>query len=181
MHLWHDIPLGNNPPDEINAVIEVPMGSKNKYEIKKETGKIEFDRTNSSSITFPFNYGFIPQTLWDDGDALDVVVLTEIPLETEEIINVRPIGLLEMIDNKESDFKIISIPINNNDFEAKQEIEDLTDSIKKEIINFFETYKEFKENNKIAIVEIKGIKDKEKAKKVINEAANQYKKSKKVN
>ena len=75
MNLWHDVPLGDDAPNEINVIIEIPKGSHNKYEIDKETGLIKLDRANYSDSAFPYDYGFVPQTLWEDGDALDVIVL----------------------------------------------------------------------------------------------------------
>jgi inorganic pyrophosphatase len=80
MNLWHDISRGENAPEELNVIIEIPKGSSNKYEIDKETGMIALDRANYSSAAYPFDYGFVPQTLWHDGDALDVIVLTTFPL-----------------------------------------------------------------------------------------------------
>ena len=87
MNLWHDIPLGDNAPEEINVIIEIPKGSNNKYEIDKKTGLIKLDRANYSSAAFPYDYGFAPQTLWEDGDALDVIVLTTYPLQTGILVN----------------------------------------------------------------------------------------------
>ena len=80
MNLWHDVSLGDNPTKEFNTIIEIPKGSNNKYEIDKETGLIMLDRANYSAAAYPFDYGFAPQTLWEDGDPLDVVVLTTYPL-----------------------------------------------------------------------------------------------------
>ncbi|HJZ12034.1 MAG TPA: inorganic diphosphatase, partial [Acidobacteriota bacterium] len=82
MNLWHDVPLGDNVPEEINVIIETSKGSSNKYEIDKEAGLIKLDRVNYSAAAFPFEYGFAPQTLWEDGDALDVVVLATFPIPT---------------------------------------------------------------------------------------------------
>ena len=81
MNLWHDVPLGEDAPEEINVIIEIPRGSSNKYEIDKETGLIKLDRANYSSAPYPVDYGFAPRTLWDDDDALDVIVLTTYPLD----------------------------------------------------------------------------------------------------
>src|SRR5579864_3601756 len=80
MNLWHDVPLGENAPDEFNAIVEIPKNSNNKYEVDKETGLIKLDRANYSAAAYPFDYGFAPQTLWEDGDPLDVIVLTTYPL-----------------------------------------------------------------------------------------------------
>src|SRR5476651_2154059 len=97
MNLWHDISSGTQ--EELNTIIEIPRGSNNKYEIDKETGLIKLDRANYSSAAYPFDYGFVPQTLWDDGDALDVVMLTTYPLNVGILVSARPIGILRMIDS----------------------------------------------------------------------------------
>ncbi len=110
MNLWHDVPLGDDAPNEINVIIEIPKGSHNKYEIDKATGLIKLDRANYSDAAFPYDYGFAPQTLWDDGDALDVIVLTTYPLQTGILVAVRPVAVMEMIDTGESDLKLLPYP-----------------------------------------------------------------------
>ena len=112
MNLWHEISRGNTP-EEINVIIEIPKNSPNKYEIDKETGLIALDRTNYSSSAYPFDYGFVPQTLWEDNDPLDVVVLTTYPLAPGILVKVRPVAVMEMIDDGESDYKIIGVPVND--------------------------------------------------------------------
>src|SRR6478609_863537 len=104
MNFWHDVPIGKNIPNEFNCIIEIPKGSPNKYEIDKETGLIALDRANYSAAAYPVDYGFVPQTLWDDGDALDVIVLTTYPLATGILVRVRPVAVMEMIDDGESDY-----------------------------------------------------------------------------
>ena len=158
MNLWHDIPRGDEIPDEINVIIEIPKGSNNKYEIDKATGLIKLDRANYSSAAFPYDYGFVPQTLWEDGDALDVIVLTTYPLQTGILVNVRPVGVIEMIDTGESDFKIIGVPTEDKRWEDVQDLADINAHTLKEIQHFLETYKQLK--GKPALVEIKGIKGK---------------------
>src|SRR3989338_1146559 len=101
MNLWHDIPLGDKAPEEFNTIIEIPRGSHNKYEIDKETGLIKLDRVNFSAAPYPCDYGFAPQTLWEDGDALDVIVLTTNPIPPGILVSVRPVGLMKMIDGGE--------------------------------------------------------------------------------
>ena len=103
MNLWHDVTIGENVPEEFNCIIEIPKGSHNKYEIDKETGLIALDRANYNAAPYPFDYAFIPQTLWEDGDALDVVVLTTYPLNVGVLVKVRPVALMEMTDSGESD------------------------------------------------------------------------------
>lgn len=101
MNLWHEIDPGKNIPETINVIIEIPKGSKNKYEIDKETGLIKLDRAMRSAQDYPFDYGFVPQTLWEDGDALDVIVLTTYPLATGILVSARPVAVIRMIDGGE--------------------------------------------------------------------------------
>src|SRR3954463_5929362 len=108
MNLWHDIEPGST--DEINVIIEIPKGSKNKYEIDKKTGLIALDRVSHTSQDFPYDYGFVPQTLWHDGDPLDVVVLTTHALFPGILVRVRPVALLHMIDSGDQDDKMIAVP-----------------------------------------------------------------------
>lgn len=158
MNLWHDVSRGSNIPSEINVIIEIPKGSNNKYEIDKETGLIKLDRANYSSAAFPYDYGFVPQTLWEDGDALDVIVLTTYPLQTGILVNVRPVAVMEMIDSGESDFKVIGVPIDDKRWDDVQDLDDINKHTLKEFQHFLETYKQLK--GKGAVVEIKGIKGK---------------------
>src|SRR5690349_15107725 len=109
MNLWHDIPWGD--PNKINVIIETPHGSSNKYEMDKDIGLIRLDRANYSGIPFPFNYGFIPQTIWGDGDAIDVVLLTSFPIQPGIMVPARPVAMMEMNDTGEDDAKIIVVPI----------------------------------------------------------------------
>ena len=101
MNLLHDLPAGS--ADAMNVIVEIPRGSKNKYEIDKETGLIKLDRVNHSAQAYPFDYGFVPQTLWDDGDALDVVLLTTEPLFPGLLLEARPVAIMHMIDGGEAD------------------------------------------------------------------------------
>ena len=172
MNLWHDIPLGEKAPEEINAIIETPKGSQNKYEIDKETGLIKLDRANYSAAAFPVEYGFSPQTLWEDGDALDIIVLASFPIPTGILVKVRPVALMEMIDTGESDYKIISVPVNDKRWEEVQDLEDLNKHTLKEIQHFFETYKALK--GKSALVEINGFKGKSAAMEAIEKSVALY-------
>lgn len=142
MNLLHDIEPGTK--EEMNVIIEIPKGSQNKYEIDKESGLIKLDRANYSSAAYPFEYGFVPQTLWDDGDALDVVVLATYPLNVGILVTVRPVGILTMIDDGESDDKIIAVPIADRRWEDVQEIEDVNKHTLREISHFFENNKKLK-------------------------------------
>jgi len=173
MNLWHDVPLGDNVPEELNVIIEVPKGSHNKYEIDKETGLIKLDRANYSDAAFPYDYGFAPQTLWDDNDALDVIVLTTYPLDPGILVTARPVGVMEMIDSGESDFKIIAVPVNDKRWEDVQDIGDVNKHSIKEYRHFLETYKLLK--GKPAPVEIKAINGKAEAMEAIKRSVELYK------
>lgn len=157
MNLWHDVPRGENIPNEVNCIIEIPKGSPNKYEIDKETGLIALDRANYSSAPYPFDYGFVPQTLWDDGDALDIIIPSTFPLAIGVLVRVRPVAVMEMIDDGESDYKVIAVPVDDRRWEDVTNVEHLNKHALKEWKHFFETYKELKEKDVIVKIEdIKG-------------------------
>lgn len=162
MNLWHDVSLGKNVPNEFNCIIEISKGSNNKYEIDKETGLIALDRANYTGAPYPFDYGFAPQTLWDDGDSLDVIVMTTYPLAVGVLVNVRPIAVMEMIDSGESDFKVLAVPVEDKRWEHVQDLSDLNEHTLKEYKHFFETYKALK-SDKAPVVTIDGYKGKEDA------------------
>ncbi len=139
MNLLHDLSSGTEK--EINVIIEIPKGSKNKYEIDKETGIIALDRPAHTAQDFPFDYGFVPQTLWDDGDALDVIVLTTFPLAPGILVRVRPVGIMSVIDDGESDDKVISVPVSDPRFAEVQDLKDVNKHTLKEMEHFYSTYK----------------------------------------
>jgi inorganic pyrophosphatase len=173
MNLWHDVSRGENVPEEINVIVEISKGSNNKYEIDKETGLIKLDRANYSSAAFPYDYGFVPQTLWEDGDALDVILLTTYPIQTGILVAARPVGVIEMIDSGESDFKIIAVPVEDKRWDDVQDVSDLNQHNLKEYQHFLETYKALK--GKPAPVEIKGIKGKADAIEAVKKSVELYK------
>lgn len=172
MNLWHDISAGDNVPEELNVIVEIPRGSNNKYEIDKETGLIKLDRANYSSAAFPYDYGFVPRTLWDDGDPLDVIVLTTFPLSPGILVTVRPVAVIDMVDDGESDYKIIAVPTEDKRWEDVQDKGDLNAHNLKEYQHFLETYKQLK--GKPAPVEIKGIYGKKEALDAVNRSIEQY-------
>ena len=140
MNLLHDIKAGTK--EEMNVIVEINKGSKNKYEIDKETGIIALDRVMHSAQDYPFDYGFVPQTLWDDGDALDVVLLTTYPLFPGVLVRARPVGIMHMIDGGEADEKVIAVPTDDPRFAEVQDIKDVNPHTLKEIQHFFATYKQ---------------------------------------
>jgi inorganic pyrophosphatase len=153
MNLLHDIKPGT--ADKINVIIEINKGSKNKYEIDKETGLIALDRVMHTSQDFPFDYGFVPQTLWEDGDALDVVVLTTYPLFPGVLVRVRPVAVMDMVDTGEADVKIIAVPVDDPRFNDVQDLADVNPHTLKEIEHFFTTYKKI-QNKVVTISGFKG-------------------------
>ncbi|PIR75364.1 MAG: inorganic pyrophosphatase [Candidatus Magasanikbacteria bacterium CG_4_9_14_0_2_um_filter_42_11] len=156
MNLWHDVPLGEKIPEEMNVIIEIPRGSLNKYEIDKETGLIALDRVSHTAQPFPFDYGFAPQTLWDDGDALDVIVMTTEPLHPGILVRVRPVGLMKMIDSGESDDKIIAVPVDDPRWAEVRTIDDVNKHTLKTMKHFYENYKTL-QNKEVLINGFEGL------------------------
>ena len=174
MNLWHDIEIGGNAPEEFNCIIEIPKGSHNKYEIDKETGLIKLDRANYGAAAYPFEYGFIPKTLWEDGDALDVILLTTYPLHPGILVNSRPVALMEMTDSGESDNKVIAVPVDDRRWDDVNDISDLNKHFLKECKDFFENLKNLK--GKPVVVSVHGFKGKDEAKKAIKHSVELYQK-----
>lgn len=170
MHLWHDVSLGDKAPEELTVIIEIPRGSQNKYEINKETGLIALDRVLFGANFYPFDYGFAPQTLWDDGDALDIAVLTTNPLFPGCMVTVRPIGVLHMIDSGESDDKVVCVPVGDPRFAHVKDLADIGEHKVKEMQHFFETYKLLQKKE----VKITGIDGAEQAKEAVTKSVKMY-------
>jgi inorganic pyrophosphatase len=141
VNLWREIPSGDKPPDEVNAVIEVISRSRDKYEYHEEWEVFVLDRVIHSSIVFPVEYGFIPQTWFDDNDPLDIMVLSYEPFQVGCLIKTRPIGLLMMEDEKGRDAKILAVPVQDPRFAGFHDLSDTHPHVLKEIQEFFETYK----------------------------------------
>jgi len=158
MNLWRDISPGK--PESMNTIIEISKGSKNKYEIDKETGLISLDRVAHTAQDFPFDYGFIPQTLWKDDDPIDVVVLTTYPLVPGILVRVRPVALMNMIDSGDSDDKIIAVPIDDPRWEGVKDLADINPHTIKEIEHFYSTYKKL-EDKEVKVTGFKGKKEAE--------------------
>lgn len=174
MNLLHDVSSGTK--SEMNVIIEIPKDSHNKYEIDKKTGLIKLDRANYSSAAYPFDYGFVPQTLWDDGDALDVIVLTTYPLNVGILVPARPVGILSMTDSGESDDKVIAVPVDDKRWDEVKDLEDINKHTLKEIAHFLETYKQLK--GKQTEVVIGGFKGREDAENAFERARKMYSESK---
>ena len=171
MNVLHDLSPGENIPETINVIIEINKGSKNKYELDKETGLLKLDRVMHSAQDYPFDYGYVPQTHWHDGDPLDVVMLTTYPLVPGILLEARPVGVIDMIDGGDSDAKIIAVPVKDARFKNVMKLSDVNPHTIKEIEHFFLTYKQIE--NKV--VTIPSVRDEEAAKEVIGEAIALYK------
>jgi len=156
MNLLHDIAPGK--PEAINVIVEINKGAKNKYEIDKETGIIALDRVAHTAQDFPFDYGFIPQTLWDDGDAVDVVLLTTYPLIPGILVRARPIAIMSMIDSGDRDDKIIAVPKDDPRWEDTRDLKDINAHTLKEIEHFYSTYKKL-QNKVVEVTGFKGHKE----------------------
>lgn len=164
------ISLGKNAPDEVNVIIEIPMNSDPvKYEFDKDSGAIFVDRFMQTSMSYPCNYGFIPHTLSDDGDPIDVMVISHYPVIPGAVIKCRPIGVLIMEDESGQDEKVIAVPTNKLDvtFSHINSIDDIEEMLKKRITHFFEHYKDLEKGK---WVKVQGFEGTDKAKELINAA-----------
>lgn len=167
---YKDLPVGSNPPTDVNVIIEVPMnGTPAKYEMDKTTGMILVDRFLNVSMRYPGNYGFIPHTLSEDGDPLDVLVVERTEIMSGAVVAVRPIGVLIMEDESGMDEKIIAVPVDrlNPYYGDVREYTDLRKERRQEIEHFFEHYKDLEHGKWVKIHAAKGAKD---AERVIEEA-----------
>lgn len=167
------IKVGSNP-DKLNVVIEIPYGSNIKYEIDKDSGAVVVDRVMYSAMFYPANYGFVPNTLSDDGDPADVLVINEYPLQAGSVIKARLIGVLIMEDESGLDEKLIAVPISKIDprYDRIKSLEDLPQITLDRIKNFFETYKMLEPNK---WVKVKEYKDLNVAKEILDKAIKNYK------
>ncbi|RYZ16136.1 MAG: inorganic diphosphatase [Chitinophagaceae bacterium] len=170
LHPWHGATYGADAPTQVNALIEIPQGSRTKYEIDKETGLLKLDRVIYSSFHYPVNYGFIPQTLGLDGDPLDILVLCSQSIQSLCLVEATVIGNMQMIDNGEEDDKIIAIAANDPSVNHMREISDLPRHFFNELKNYFEQYKVLE--NKEVIIE--DFQPRETAYKIIGDAIDLY-------
>lgn len=172
MNLWKDIKPGPSVPEVVYAVVEIPKGSRNKYEYDKDLEAFALDRVLYSPLFYPAEYGIIPQTLYDDGDPMDILVLMDEPTFQGCVIESRPIGLLRMIDSGDQDDKILAVPVNDPHYSDVNDISDISSHIPKEIAHFFEAYKKL-EGKKTEIIGWEGA---DKALEAVNHSIELYRK-----
>ncbi len=164
------IPVGNNPPHDINVIVEVPIGGEPvKYEMDKESGAMFVDRILYTSMRYPGNYGFVPHTLSDDGDPIDVLIANQRPLIPGAVINCKPVGVLLMTDEAGMDEKIIAVPSDGVSamFEKVNTLEDLPQTRLDQIAHFFERYKDLEDGK---WVKVEGWGNAEKARAMIEKS-----------
>jgi len=171
MNIWHDINESYIKTESFSAIIEISKGSKNKYELDKETGLMRLDRILHTSTHYPQNYGFIPRTYADDNDPLDVLVICSEELLPMTLVQCYPIGVIKMIDNGRNDEKIIAIPFSDPTFNLYKDISELPPHIFEEMKHFFSVYKQL-ENKETAVDMISGRED---AVNIIEECIERYK------
>ncbi len=170
MNLWHELPSGPRPPDVVYAIIEIPKGSRNKYEYHKQAGIIKLDRVLYSSLHYPGDYGLIPRTYYDDGDPLDILVMVNVPTFPGCVIEARPIGLFRMLDRGKPDDKILAVPNTDPFYRDYHSLKDVPNHYLDEVAHFFKVYKDLEG----ARVEPVGWEDAEMARKRIEYSIDLY-------
>ncbi len=170
MNPWHDVSYGDESPSIVQCIIEIPSGSKAKYELDKESGLLRLDRVLFSSVHYPANYGFIPRTYCDDKDPLDVLVISQVAVVPFCIVNAKVIGVMRMLDGGESDDKIIAVAADDISVNHYNDITDLPPHTILEVRRFFEDYKILE--NKEVVVE--GFLGKEDAFRIVRESIDLY-------
>lgn len=168
MNLLHEVDPGTK--EEINVIVEINKGSHNKYEVDKKTGLIALDRVAHTGQDFPFDYGFVPQTLWEDGDALDVILLTTYALLPGILVRARPVALLKMIDSGDGDDKVIAVPVDDPRWKDVQDLEHVNKHTLKEIQHFYETYKKLQNKE----VQVNGFENKSAAEAAFEKSRAMY-------
>jgi inorganic pyrophosphatase len=169
---WHHIQIGEDRPKIVNAIIEISKGSKTKYELDKKTGMLRLDRVLFSSVFYPANYGFIPKTLGDDHDPLDIMVISQCDIVPMCIVRARVIGVMRMVDHGEGDDKIIAVADDDMSMSGIQDIDQLSPHFNSELKHFFEEYKAL-ENKTVLVEEFQNA---ETARKIVLDSIENYNK-----
>ena len=169
---WHKVKVGKNSPDVVNGIIEIPQNTRAKYELDKESGLLKLDRVLYSSMYYPANYGFIPQTYCDDKDPLDIVVLSQITVVPLCIVSAKVIGVMRMLDGGELDDKIIAVAENDMSVNHINDISELPEHFFNELRNFFEDYKKLEHKT----VEVEDFQDAVVAKEIVQKSIEDYQK-----
>jgi len=167
---WHSVSIGEDSPDIVQAIIEIPAGSRAKYELDKDSGLLRLDRVLYSSVHYPTNYGFIPRTLGDDHDPLDILVISQIEVQPVCIVRAKVIGVMRMIDSGEGDDKILAVAADDVSINHINSISELPAHFHSELRHFFEEYKTLE--NKTVLVE--DFQDENLAKEIIQTAISAY-------
>lgn len=170
VHPWHDLSVGQDAPHTVNSIIEIVQGSKAKYELDKENGYLRLDRILSTHLTYPFHYGFIPQTYCDDKDPLDILIICSEPLFPLTIVEATVLGSMSMIDGGEQDDKIIAVASNDPLMKQKNTLSDLNPELLNTISYFFANYKAAE--NKV--VHVEGFLERDHAHTIVEQAIALY-------
>lgn len=168
---WHHVSPGDHTPEFVNGIIEIPQGSRAKYELDKKSGLLRLDRVLYSSVYYPANYGFIPQSYGDDNDPLDILILSQIDFNPLCIVRAKVVGVMQMIDQGEADDKIIAVAADDVSVNYVNDIDQLPPHFTKELRHFFEEYKKL-ENKKVVVEEFQ---NKAVAEKIIMKSFEDYK------
>ncbi len=167
---WHNVTIGEETPDIVNGIIEIPKGSRAKYELDKESGMLKLDRVLYSSIYYPANYGFIPRTYCDDKDPLDILVLSQETIVPMCLVSAKVIGVMRMLDGGEHDDKIIAVAKNDMSVSHFNDISELPKHFIKELRTFFQDYKKLEHKT----VEVKNFQNADMAREIVRQSMVDY-------
>lgn len=167
---WHSVSIGEEAPKIVEALIEIPKGSRAKYELDKDSGMLRLDRVLYSPFYYPANYGFIPQTLGEDNDPLDILVISQVEIQPMCLVKAKVIGVMRMIDNNEGDDKIIAVAMGDTSVSHIENIDQLPPYFTKELKHFFEEYKRLEKKE----VSVDGFQDIDSAIKIIEKSITDY-------